>query len=266
MGLPNPLSALPHVLAAALASARRLRGGDRDSRESPETDAFSPVHDASRLADASDGHRGEDPEDSTRALDETRAVPPARDAEARCADGTGDRRGGVEDRGATENARTTVRTSHDVRNDDDASASSPSSPPSPRPEGAAGVPWDALPEACVQRVFLHAGVRAALCAGATCTSWRRVLDSPHFWKTTFASHFGVGRDDASDFFAPRESNLSARRTSSRLLFASRPKRSATRRSSSTGAARSRRKPGRRGAGPPAGASRHPPCAPPTTRE
>ena len=205
MGLPNPLSALPHVLAAALA---RLRGGDRDSRESPETDAFSPVHDASRLADASDGHRGEDPEDSTRTLDETRAAPPARDGEARCADGTGDRRGGVEDRGATENARTTVRTSHDVRNDDDASASSASSPQSPRPEGAAGVPWDALPEACVQRVFLHAGFRAALCAGATCTSWRRVLDSPHFWKTTFASHFGVGRDDASDFFAPRESNLS----------------------------------------------------------
>jgi len=205
MGLPNPLSALPHVLAAALA---RLRGGDRDSRESPETDAFSPVHDASRLADASDGHRGEDPEDSTRTLDETRAAPPARDGEARCADGTGDRRGGVEDRGATENARTTVRTSHDVRNDDDASASSASSPPSPRPEGAAGVPWDALPEACVQRVFLHAGFRAALCAGATCTSWRRVLDSPHFWKTTFASHFGVGRDDASDFFAPCESNLS----------------------------------------------------------
>ena len=202
MGLPNPLSALPHVLAAALA---RLRGGDRDSRESPETDAFSPVNDASRLADAPDGHRGEDPEDSTRTLDETRAAPPARDAEARCADGTGDRRGGVEDRGATENARTTVRTSHDVRNDDDASASSPSSP---LPEGAAGVPWDSLPEACVHRVFLHAGFRAALCAGATCTSWRRVLDSPHFWKTTFASHFGVGRDDASDFFAPRESHLS----------------------------------------------------------
>ena len=204
MGLPNPLSALPHVLAAALA---RLRGGDRDSRESPETDAFSPVNDASRLADAPDGHRGEDPEDSTRTLDETHAAPPARDAEARCADGTDDRRGGVEDRekSATENARTTVRTSHDVRNDDDASASSPSSP---LPEGAAGVPWDSLPEACVHRVFLHAGFRAALCAGATCTSWRRVLDSPHFWKTTFASHFGVGRDDASDFFALRESHLS----------------------------------------------------------
>ena len=194
MGLPNPLSALPHVLAAALA---RLRGGERDSRECSETDAFSPVKhhdDASRLADAPDGHRGEDPEDATRVHEETRVIPPARDAEARCVDGTGDRRGGVEDR-TTENARTTVRTSHDVSRDEN-----DASPSSPRPcEGASGVPWDALPEACVHRVLLHAGFRAALCAGATCTSWRRVLDSPHFWKTSFASHFG--QEDAR-FFEP----------------------------------------------------------------
>lgn len=121
-------------------------------------------------------------------------IPPARDAEARCVDGTGDRRGGVEDR-TTENARTTVRTSHDVSRDEN-----DASPSSPRPcEGASGVPWDALPEACVHRVLLHAGFRAALCAGATCTSWRRVLDSPHFWKTSFASHFG--QEDAR-FFEP----------------------------------------------------------------
>jgi hypothetical protein len=186
MGLPNPLSALPHVLAAALA---RLRGGERDSRESPETDAFSPVKhhdDASRLADAPDGHRGEDPEDATRVHEETRVIPPARDAEARCVDGTGDR---------PENARTTVRTSNDVSRDEN-----DASPSSPRPwEGASGVPWDALPEACVHRVLLHAGFRAALCAGATCTSWRRVLDSPHFWKTSFASHFG--QEDARFFRA-----------------------------------------------------------------
>jgi hypothetical protein len=142
--------------------------------------------DASRLADAPDGHRGEDPEDATRVHEETRVIPPARDAEALCVYGTGDR---------PENARTTVRTSNDVSRDEN-----DASPSSPRPwEGASGVPWDALPEACVHRVLLHAGFRAALCAGATCTSWRRVLDSPHFWKTSFASHFG--QEDAR-FFEP----------------------------------------------------------------
>ena len=209
MGLPNPLSALPHVLAAALA---RLRGGDRrDSRESPETDSFSPVKhrdDASRLANAPDSHCSEDTEVETRTHEETRAVPPVRDAETRCADATGDRCGGLEDRGAENAQKTTVRTSHERDDEpDDAPPSSPSSQSSP--EGAPGVPWDALPEACVQRVFLHAGFRAALCAGATCTSWRRVLDSPHFWKTSFASHFGAPAGDARVFRPERPPGFGA---------------------------------------------------------
>ena len=194
MGLPNPLSALLHVLAAALA---RLRGGERrDSCESPETDAFPPVKhrdDASRLANAPDGHCGEDPKIETQTRVGTRVEPPLRDAETHRANRIMGDRGDEEDHGATENARTTVRTSHDERGDDDV-------PSSPRPEGTSDVSWDALPEACVQRVFLHAGFRAALCAGATCTSWRRVLDSPYFWKTSFASHFGAPRD--ARFFQP----------------------------------------------------------------
>ena len=69
----------------------------------------------------------------------------------------------------------------------------PASPPaSPVP----AVPWEDLPEECVERILLSAGFQSALSATAACTAWRRVASSPHFWRKLFLVHFGRGEADA----------------------------------------------------------------------
>ena len=82
------------------------------------------------------------------------------------------------------------------RGDGDLAASAVSPPASPPATPAPAVPWEDLPEECVERIFLSAGFQSALSATAACTAWRRVASSPHFWRKLFVVHFGRGEADA----------------------------------------------------------------------
>lgn len=169
MGLANPLLAVPHLLAAAFS---KLRGGEDEVGEAPEkaTTTKSEMADGSSLVDAPEAYRGEEVEAGVPTPVETSPVSPTGETSPNHNTETGLPRIESDTPG---NARTT-------------GGETPCS---------AAVPWDSLPDACVQRVFLHAGFRAALNAGATCTSWQRVLDSNYFWRRTHEAHFDRGAED-----------------------------------------------------------------------
>ena len=172
MGFPKPLSVLPRLFAAFFA---KLRGGEdgedgEETKKTPSSPNKSGVPEAC-LADAPEEAYAVEEYALTgltlSGVDTPTATPahrgsPRRDTETAEAH--------------AEFAETTVPTTTST------SSFFPSTSPA--------VPWDALPEACVQRVFLHAGVRASLNAGVTCKGWQRVLASNHFWRLTYLAHFG----------------------------------------------------------------------------
>ena len=215
-------------------------------------DGDAPVKhhdDASRLADAPDGHRGEDPEDATRVHEETRVIPPARAMRRRVAS-TGPATAAVGWR--TARPKTPERRFERPTTFREMRTTRPRRPRAPvrarpAPPGTRSPRRASIACSCTRGSGRRSARGRRARAGAAC--WTRPTSGRRPSRRTSGRKTRV--------FSSRMTVVVSRR---RARFRPRTRHREATGLATTGAARSRRRPARRSGGPPAGASPSPPCA------